>query len=175
MIVDINLPNENGLKFIEKIREADHSTKVIVLTAYSSIEYLIKATKLRLTDYLIKPLNGKTLDNTLQKAMDEIKRFKTISTEIVHLKDNFKWYAKEQKLYNDTQSIELTLLEKKLLTLFIKNQNIMLSSESIIMGIYDTYEDNKLNSLKIVIKKLRKKLPIDTILNIYKEGYILKN
>jgi len=175
MLIDINLPNMSGLEFLEKIREDDHNTKAIMLTAHSEVEYLRKATSLKLTDYLIKPFSGKSLDDALAKAIEEIKKFKTTSTNILSLSDNFTWHTQEQELYEGTLSVKLTFLEKKLLKLLFTNQNIMMDYSSIIDCIWDDAQDDKMNALKTLIKKLRKKIPKDTILNVYKEGFIFKN
>ena len=46
MIVDINLPKLNGLELVRRIRENNHSTKVIMLTAHSETKSLLEATEL---------------------------------------------------------------------------------------------------------------------------------
>lgn len=176
MLVDINLPNMSGLEFLQKIRENDHTTKAIVLTAHSNTEFLLEATGLKLTDYLVKPFSGKNLDIALEKAIHEIKKFKTTAVDVVKLNDDFCWHSDEKELYNGTHLIELSLLEKKLLQLFFTNQNIMLDYNNIIYQIWDNDDDStKMNALKTLIKKLRHKLPKDSILNVYKEGFIFKS
>ncbi|MEA3229110.1 MAG: helix-turn-helix domain-containing protein [Campylobacterota bacterium] len=69
----------------------------------------------------------------------------------------------------------MTFLEKRLMELFCLNQNKMLSYFQIIEYIWDYDDEDKFNSLKTLIKTLRKKLPKDSIENIFKEGYIFKN
>jgi len=175
MLVDINLPNISGLEFINEVRKNDHSTKAIVLTAHSEVEYLKKATSLKLTDYLIKPLSRKALREALNNAILEIKNFKVISNNVVQLKDNYSWDINEQTLFKEYEEIKLSALEKKLLNLFMKNQNVVLDFDTIIINLWDDYEIDKMNSLKTLIRKLRKKIPENCIENIYKEGYILRN
>ncbi len=75
MMVDIHLPKMNGLEFIDIIRQKDLSTKIIILTAYNEIDYLLSATSLKLIDYLVKPIKRDTLNKSLLKAIDEIKNF----------------------------------------------------------------------------------------------------
>ena len=50
----------------------------------------------------------------------------------------------------------------------------MMDYNSIILYIWDYYNENKMSALKTLIKKLRQKLPKDTIINIYKEGFVIK-
>ena len=57
IISDINLPKQNGLDFVEEIRKINKKIPVILLSAYTETNYLLKATKLKLIDYLTKPVN----------------------------------------------------------------------------------------------------------------------
>lgn len=75
MLLDINIPGLSGIELAKKVREHDHSTKIIMLTAFSDVDCLLAATELKLTKYLIKPLKGDELFDALQLAVDEIKNF----------------------------------------------------------------------------------------------------
>ena len=55
--------------------------------------------------------------------------------------------------------------------IFTKNINTELSYGDIVIYIWDSFEDDKINSLKTAIKKLRKKIPSDLIENVYGIGY----
>ena len=171
MIVDINLPNMSGLDLIKIIRENDHSTKTIVLTAHSEVEYLKKATSLKLVDYIVKPLSRKVLNNTLNKAILEIQKFTISTKKCLALKDQFIWNIEEKRLMRGSTEIHLSVLETKLLDLLIQNRNIVLDFDTIIINLWDDYENDKMNSLKTLIRKLRTKLPADSIKNIYNGGY----
>lgn len=72
ILADINIPKLNGLDLISKIRETDSNVRVILLTAYSDKDFLIKAADLKLTKYLIKPIIGKELFEALNQAITEI-------------------------------------------------------------------------------------------------------
>jgi len=174
MIVDINLPKINGLEFIKHIRINDIDTKVIILTAHSDVEYLMQATSLKLIDYLIKPISRKALKKSLDKAISEIKNFSISSNKIITLRNNFTWNSSNKSLYFKNEQIQLSIMEKKLLNLFIHNQNILLEFDTIIIDLWDDYNNDKMNALKTLIKKLRRKLPENSIENIYKQGYIFK-
>lgn len=68
IISDINMPNMNGIEFLEKIRETDLDTPFIFTTSFSESDYLIKAIKFNATDYVIKPVNTKDLIYIVQKV-----------------------------------------------------------------------------------------------------------
>ena len=65
IITDINMPSMDGLTLISKIREDDSDTKIIVMSAHSEEEKLLKAIELHLETYLIKPINAEKLKYVL--------------------------------------------------------------------------------------------------------------
>lgn len=56
LLLDINLPNIDGLTVAKKIRESDQNTEIVMLTAFTEKEKLLKAIELKLTKYLVKPV-----------------------------------------------------------------------------------------------------------------------
>ncbi len=170
MIVDINLPKLNGLEFLKKVRELDHTTKAIMLTAHADVNYLLEATSLKLTKYLIKPISRSDLKDALNLAITELDKYDVSSKKILFLKDGYSWNYKAQELKGQ-YNIALTDKERQLLQLFFSNINIIYSYDDIIISIWNDYEGDKISALKTIIKNLRKKLPKDTIKNIFGVGY----
>jgi len=79
IISDILLENENGIEFIKKIRdEYDIYTPVILTTAYTDTNYLLESIKLKVENYIIKPVNIKELLNTIHDTVLPIKQNKEI-------------------------------------------------------------------------------------------------
>ncbi len=75
IISDILLKNENGIDFIKQLRdEYEIYTPVIFTTAYSDTNYLIEAIKLKVQNYIIKPINIKELLNTIHDTVLPIKQ-----------------------------------------------------------------------------------------------------
>lgn len=56
VMLDINMPEINGLDVAERIREANPDTFIYILTAYKEFEYAHRAMHARVTDYLVKPI-----------------------------------------------------------------------------------------------------------------------
>lgn len=67
IITDIQMPKMDGLELIEKIRKVDEKIPIIVLSAHTEKDKLMKAMKLNLIDYIVKPITR----SSLKKAMDE--------------------------------------------------------------------------------------------------------
>jgi YesN/AraC family two-component response regulator len=102
LILDINLREGSGLSLLRKIREYDHSTKAIVLSAFDDREYLMEAIDLKLTKYLVKPVKRKEFKEALIAVEKELKIFKVESQNILEFQDGYIWdYKKEQLLQND--------------------------------------------------------------------------
>ncbi len=65
IISDILLKNENGIEFLKRLKEKNIQTPVILTTAHTDTKYLIEAIKLKVENYIIKPININELLNTL--------------------------------------------------------------------------------------------------------------
>ncbi|WP_372998482.1 response regulator transcription factor [Sulfurimonas sp.] len=173
MIVDINLPKLNGLDLVRRIRENNHSTKVIMLTAHSETKYLLEATELKLTKYLVKPVSRSELKDALTLVIDELSNFETTSKKTIVLKEGFYWDIQREELLNNNSSAVLTNKERSILAFLFSSVNRTFSYDDIIINVWyeDDYDRDKLDALKTIIKNLRKKLPKDTIKNVFGTGY----
>ncbi|MEA3288873.1 MAG: response regulator transcription factor [Campylobacterota bacterium] len=171
LIIDINIPKLNGIELLSKIREKDHTTKAIMLTAHSETSYLLDAAELKLTKYLVKPISRAQLKESLNIVLEELSRFKTVSSKLVILKDGYIWNKDKKELLKDNIEEKLTSNEIKALDLFFNNIGISLPYDDIIVHIWDDFEKDKVDSVKTLIKHLRRKLPKDTIKNVYGIGY----
>lgn len=68
LLLDINMPNMNGLEVLEKIKEKKIDTKVIILTVHNEIEYLLKAVEIGIDGYMLKDSDS----NELKKAISSV-------------------------------------------------------------------------------------------------------
>ncbi|MGB5919321.1 response regulator transcription factor [Arcobacter sp.] len=174
MIIDIHLPKLNGIELLKKIRENDHSTKAIMLTAHTDKTFLLDAAALKLTKYLVKPISRKELKDALNESIEELSNYDILPIKKINLKDNYIWNTELQELKNNSKLIELTSKEKKLLTILLSRKDKVFSYDEIFDYFWREEESFTLNSLKNLVKRLRKKLPEDTIINQFNEGYKIK-
>jgi len=173
MIVDINIPKLNGIDLLKKIRKVDHTTKVIILTAHDNKELLLEAVDLKLTKYLVKPISRSALKEALNTTVEELAKFTVHANTLMNLKENFTWDATREKLEHNSIDVALTKQERKLFGYLIKNRTQVCKIEAIIFEIWSEYNEGNLSSLKTIIKNLRKKLPQESIKNIFGVGYQL--
>ncbi|MEN1761024.1 diguanylate cyclase [Anoxynatronum sibiricum] len=71
VLTDLNLPDISGLELINRIREINSKTAVLIITAYNETEYLLEAIELGVSHFLIKPLSIEKLDRALEKIHSE--------------------------------------------------------------------------------------------------------
>lgn len=174
LVIDINLPKKSGLEFLKEIRQNDPATKAIILSAKSDLESLLGASELKLTKYLVKPVSRKELQDALELAIKEIEAYSIVAKKIVKMKGNFTWDMKYHILKDGEVEQKLTKKEGELLSLFFSNLNKIFSSEDIIFELWYDTDVAREDTLKTLIKGLRKKLPDGSIKNIFGVGYRLK-
>ena len=171
LILDVNIPKLNGLELLEKIRENDYTTKAIMFTAHSDKNFLLQAVSLQLTRYLVKPVSRKDLKEALDIAINELLKYSVTPIQKIDLKDNYSWDMELKELKHHNTLIELTSKERILLSLLFSYKNRVFSYDDIFEYVWGYNEEISLNGLKNMIKRLRKKLPEDTIINVFNEGY----
>ena len=71
VLTDIKMPHVTGIDLLQNIREMDHSTSVILMTAYASIDTAVQAVRHDASDYLIKPFSTKELRQRVREALSE--------------------------------------------------------------------------------------------------------
>ncbi|MEL7568042.1 MAG: sigma-54 dependent transcriptional regulator, partial [Dehalobacterium sp.] len=71
VLLDLKLPDEDGLTLLPKIKQLQPEIQVVMLTGHGTIESAIEAMKLGAYDYLTKPCNFSELEITLQKALEK--------------------------------------------------------------------------------------------------------
>ena len=142
-----------------------------MLTAHSDVSFLMHATELKLTKYLVKPVTREELKGALALAIEEMSRFEIKTNMILTLKENYHWSYQNRELFHNNLQINLTAKESIVLDYFFNNMNRVLTYEELIYNIWDDYEGDKVSSIKTMVKNLRRKLPKDTIYNVYGVGY----
>lgn len=171
LIVDIHLPKQSGIDLIKQIREHDFSVKIIILTAHADSKFLLDAIPLQLTKYLVKPINRKELKESLQLAIDELKMYTVLPNKRVKLAENYTWDSELKELFYHNQRIELTSKEKSFLELLNSRRNKVFTYDEIFDFVWGYDEIGTLNGLKNLVRRLRKKIPKNIIINLFNEGY----
>ena len=170
IITDINLPGKNGIEFIKEIRKIDSKIPIIILTAHLDTKYLLESTRLKLVDYLVKPINFDKLNSALSRATQEILEN---SLYTISFKNDTVYNIQEKKLYFQKEKIPLTSKEIELLEYFIKNRNKIVSHDEIEINVWQNNFEVTESAFKTLLNKLRHKIGKESIENISGIGYKL--
>ncbi len=172
IITDIEMPSVNGIELSKNILKLNKEQKIIVLSAHQESHYLIDLLNIGVKGYLQKPFNKMKVLEVLHAVCEELDSEIKDKTE-VKLNNGFIWHCDSKVLTHEGQSINLCASETSLLDLLISNRNITFSIDDIFNVVYDDYfeKDLSVDSVKSLLKRIRKKVPSDLIKNIYGEGY----
>jgi len=94
IITDINMPRLDGISMIERIREENKEVPILLLSAYSEIEYFIKSIKLGVDGYLFKPLELMQFVESLEKIVQKLALQE-------QLKDNLNFLKQYQEIADE--------------------------------------------------------------------------
>ena len=168
IITDIEMPKINGLELVERIREKDKEIPIIIISGYSDKEKLLRAIKLNLVDYMIKPF---TRDGMLSTIGDIFKEKDKINDEIIVF-GNYSFNFSSKIITCSEKEYSLTTKQSYVLRFFVQNSNVILSPVDIYYCLYPNYDKEYSNaSIRNIIKRLRAILPEGAIESIYSEGY----
>lgn len=176
ILLDINMPKLDGLSLAKKIRKIDSEVKIIITTAYAEQDKLLQAIELYLIKYILKPIDPLILKESLLKAKKEIleaRKDNAPMIKIFTLDNETIWNFDNEKLYNKNIEVKLTKNERRLLKLLSTNKNKVFTFFEIFNHIsHDDFDkDYDAGQVRALVKLLRKKIPKESILNIYGEGY----
>ncbi|WP_419764917.1 MAG: response regulator [Arcobacter sp.] len=167
IITDIQMPKIDGLEFIKRVRQKNKEVQIIVLTAYSHKEYLLKAIELQLIKYLMKPIKEYELNSALELCVNNLKNSKT---NIIKLNENSIFDKYNHTLFINDELIKLRAKETDLLTLLLNNKDRFVSYEEIENYVWKDFPMTK-DALKTLVKYLKQKISKDIISNQNGVGY----
>ena len=170
LFTDINMPLLNGLDLIEKIRKTDKEIEIIIISAYTDTEYLLRAVELHLASYLVKPIETTKLRDTLLKSISVAQSNPDFDVSILKLSDNYHWDYVYKQLYLQDKKIKLSYYELLFLECLIHSKESTVSYEDIYRFVYEDKEYSR-NSITSLVKRLRYKSSKDIVISSYKEGY----
>ena len=171
LLTDINMPYMSGIELVKKIRQEDQNLRIVMLTAHSEVNLLLEATELKLTKYLLKPITTKDLMDSLELAVKELDSFQIISKDRLKLSDHLIWDFTEMILLEDCQEVHLTPKERKILQILFSNRKSTVTYDTLLNEVWEDFDTYAIDTLKTMIKNIRKKVPKEIIKNVYGTGF----
>jgi len=176
IVLDVMLPDINGIEICRRLRAAGNFVPVLMLTALNSSENIVAGLNSGADDYMAKPFKFTELEariNALaRRAGQEHKQPEIIIIEDLEIDKRAKTVKRGDKLIN------LTAKEFKLLYYLAKNKDVTLSREKILENVWNINFDMNTNVVDVYINYIRKKVDLPfshkLIHTIKGLGYVLK-
>tara|TARA_R110001583_G_scaffold16561_7_gene67796 strand:- start:8289 stop:8954 length:666 start_codon:yes stop_codon:yes gene_type:complete len=170
VILDLGLPDADGLSFLKLFRKKNNSP-VIILTARDGIENKIEGLDLGADDYLAKPFDQTELQARIRALL---RRSHGISNNIITL-NKLTLDLKSRQVSNNNQIINLSRRELNLLEVLLQNQDKVMTRSSLEQTLYSWDDDIDSNALEVHIHNLRKKIDKKLIKTIRGIGYLVES
>jgi DNA-binding response OmpR family regulator len=156
VLLDLGLPDYNGLDLIREARENNIDVSFIIITARGAIEDKVRGLDLGADDYLAKPF---ALVELLSRINAVARRKFKISNDEMTL-GNFVLQNQAHRLLHNKEEVVLTKKEFELLQYLVLNQNKVLTRHQLYEHIWGNILDDDYDSnfIDVHIKNLRKKL-----------------
>ncbi|MGR5234710.1 response regulator [Vibrio rotiferianus] len=171
MIIDLGLPDFDGITLIKQIRRKEINVPILILTARGDWQDKVEGLNSGADDYLTKPFQFEELMARLEAL---VRRYQGFSNSIIKAGDVTLDTQAKSISYAD-QTLELTALEYQIFEYLIRHRQKIISKEQIASSLYDAGESVQLNNIEVIISRLRKKLATHTdekiISTIRGQGY----
>jgi DNA-binding response OmpR family regulator len=168
MLLDVKVPYQNGFDFLQDVRDAGDFTPAIFITSLNSVDDVTKGFDIGCDDYIRKPFALKEL---LARIEVISKRNFGSHENQVTLVNGYSFDIKGLFLTHENAKVSLKTKEAKLLALFLKNPNELLTYENIFEALWEYNETPSQGSLRAYINTLRHILGKSKIETIKHMGY----
>lgn len=177
VILDIMLPDINGIEICRRLRASKNFVPVLLLTALGTTENVVTGLNAGADDYMVKPFKFSELEARIsaleRRSNQDNKPNDTLTIEDLEID------GRSKSVKRSGESIILTAKEFKLLYYLAKNTGIILSREKILDNVWDINFDMNTNVVDVYINYLRNKIDkpyhnklIHTMKGL---GYVLKS
>ena len=170
ILLDINLPDGNGLDFLKEIKKGSDPIPVILLTANDTDLDIVNGLELGADDYITKPFSLAVLR---ARVNTQLRKTTPCDKKNVITIDDYSFDFSTMEFSIRNKKVELSKTEQKLLRLLIENRGTVMSRSALVDRIWtDGAEYVDENALSVTVKRLRDKLEAHHyIKTIYGIGY----
>lgn len=171
VVLDLGLPEMDGLTVLDKWRKEGRTAPVLVLTARDSWSDKVAGLDAGADDYLAKPFQMEELIARLRALI----RRSTGNASSELTAGPVRLDTRSGRVTLDGEAIRLTAQEYKLLSYLMHHKGKVVSRTELIEHIYDQDFDRDSNTIEVFITRIRKKLGADLIQTIRGLGYSLSD
>lgn len=159
-IVDLGLPKLDGVSLIKKLREAEQSYPILILTARDGWQQKVEGLEAGADDYLVKPFQMEELLARLNALMRRSKGFASPVLKFGPISLD----TSAKRAFLNEAAINLTAYEYKVLEYLMINPGKVISKAELVEHVYEEDSERDSNVLEVFIRRLRVKLDPDSAL-----------
>ncbi len=176
IILDLGLPDGNGLELCESLRSQDVDTPILILSAKHETDVKVKGLNTGADDYLTKPFNTEELmariEAITRRSRESFAKKQELSCGELYVN------LIERKFRVNDEEVSLTNNEFNLMVYLMRNKNRTISQDELAKNVWDIHFDTQTNYINVYISYLRKKIrghaENDYIETVRKKGFILR-
>ncbi|UXA35694.1 two-component system response regulator PhoP [Proteus terrae] len=170
-IVDLGLPDEDGISLIRRWRENNITLPIMVLTARESWQEKVSALNAGADDYVTKPFHFEEIVARIQALM---RRNMGIASQTLAI-EPFELDLSRKEFMISGEQIKLTAFEYTILETLMRNQNKVVSKDALMHQLYPDAELKESHTIDVLMGRLRKKIlekyPDDVVVTVRGQGY----
>lgn len=171
LVLDLGLPDIDGLELLKRLRKNNNSIPVLILTARDLMEDKLAGLDSGADDYITKPFELRELIARLRVLKRRLSQAHTNEINIQNVTLN----TTSLQATVDNESLQLSKREYMLLKALMENAGSILAKDNLEAKLYSWGEEVASNAIEVHIHNLRKKLPPNLIQTVHGMGYIIKN
>lgn len=156
VVLDIMLPDINGLEVCRRIRASKNFVPILMLTALGSNENIVTGLDTGADDYMIKPFKFSELEARV-RALARRAGYADRNANVLKVGD-LSLDRISKSVWRDGKPIRLTAMEFKLLDYMMRNTGIILSRYQLLENVWEIHFDMSTNVVDVYINYLRKKV-----------------
>ncbi len=174
IVLDLRLPELNGLEVLRTLRDRGNTTPILVLTAQDAVDFKVQALRSGADDYVTKPF---AFEELLARVEALGRRPKEIRSPVLRVGD-LELDSETREVRRAGERIELTPKEYTVLEYLMRHAGRVMSRTLITEYAWDYHFDPGTNIVDVVINRLRKK--VDTghaqklVHTVRGVGYVVK-
>ncbi|HDX9236927.1 TPA: two-component system response regulator PhoP [Klebsiella michiganensis] len=173
-IVDLGLPDEDGLSLIRRWRSHDVSVPVLVLTAREGWQDKVEVLSAGADDYVTKPFH---IEEVAARMQALLRRNSGLASQVISIPP-FQVDLSRRELSVNDQPIKLTAFEYTIMETLIRNRGKVVSKDSLMLQLYPDAELRESHTIDVLMGRLRKKIqaeyPQDVITTVRGQGYLFE-
>lgn len=169
VVLDIGLPERDGISVLKEWRKENVATPVLILTARDGWSERVDGLDAGADDYMTKPFHMPELSARIRAML----RRQSGNVNPVFQRGPIVFDSRTNKVLNNGMPVSLTAQELAVLAYMFHNANRMISRTELSEHIYEYDGDRDSNTIAVFVNRLRKKLGKDLITSARGQGYQL--